>query len=522
MKARNLREWSLIEAAHLLNRAGFGGTPDEVRALHALGPEKAVDRLIAGVSVDKDPLPPPDWASEDAYKEQVREFMNMRRDTMAETGGPGGEGKEAEARKAGEARMKIQKLLRQNGLVQGVELTRWWMQRMLRGPHPLQEKMVLFWHGHFASSMEKVRVAYFMYRQNALFRELALGSFGELTKRIVRDPAMMTYLDIQQSRKQMPNENFAREVMELFALGEGHYSEDDIRAAARAFTGLRLDRASGRTSFSAYQHDGGEKTIFGRTGKFEPDDVVDLLLAQEACAPFLARKLLRFFVNDAPSDAEVAAFADVMRREDFHLGRSLRTLFLAEEFYGRKNIRAQIKSPIVFLIGLARQLELSDLPAMAVAGGMRDMGQVLFLPPNVAGWPGGPAWITTNTLFARYNLAGALARSGDPDFALYGGTNDAKLKAKPLAAKMAREVRGRVRRDWPKPDYARMVPADLRRDPAALVDALVLRLFQNPLRSEDRKAFLDFAAKEGEGGLTDLEVGRLVHLMMSTPLYQLT
>ena len=521
MKPRNLSEWKLTEAAHLLNRAGFGGSPQAIRDLHALGPDKAVEKLIAGEKPESDPLPPPAWANEEAYRRDAQEFMEMRRQVMEAERAAGSQDPEA-ARKQGEERMKMQRQMRQEAFQQGGELTRWWVRRMIRGPHPLQEKMVLFWHGHFASSMEKVRSAYFLYKQNDLFRTQALGSFGDLAKGIVRDPAMMVYLDIQQSRKQMPNENFAREVMELFTLGEGNYSEDDIRQAARAFTGLRLDRQNGKSSFAAFQHDNGEKTFFGKKGLFGPDDIIDILLQQEACPKFMARKFWRFFVNDGPTDEDVAQLAAVLRKENFHIGKTLRTLFLSEAFYDKRNIRAEIKSPVVFLVQLARQLEIDDLPLAVLAGSMREMGQQLFFPPNVAGWPGGAAWITTNTLFARYNVAGTLVRSNDPDFAVYGGPAMEKLKDKPKAAQAVKELRNRARRDWPKPDFAKLAPASLRQTPEKLVEDLAFRFYQSPLRAEDRSSFLEFVQKEATDGLTDLEVGKLVHLMLSTPNYQLS
>jgi uncharacterized protein (DUF1800 family) len=514
MKTRNLETWTLAEAAHLLNRAGFGGPPGEIRRVHALGPAAAVDWLLDGPAGDApDPLPPPAWANEAAYREEAGRFLAARREMFAEARGAG----EEEARRNAEARMKLNRMLREASRRQGVELTTWWFRRMVRGAHPLQEKMVLFWHGHFATSMEKVRAAYLMAKQNDLFRSHGLGPFAGLLKGVTRDPAMMNYLDLQLNRREKPNENFAREVMELFTLGEGNYSEDDIRAAARAFTGLRFDRATGRSSFVAFQHDGGDKTLFGETGRFGPDEVVGLLLEQPACATFLARKLWRYFVGDAPGDAQVAALAGVLRDNQFHIGRSLRALFLSEEFYAPGNIRAQIKAPVVFLAMLARQLELDDLPLAVLAAAMRDMGQVLFLPPNVAGWPGGAAWITTNTLFARYNVAGSVCRAGDPEFTLPGGNE----RRGAMNERLARRAGERLRRDWPKPDYAALAPPSLRGAPERLVDELVFRLFQHPLRPADRLAFLDYARNQAGGGIDDREVGRLVHLMMSTPHYQL-
>lgn len=526
MKARNRRDWTLTEAAHLLNRAAFGGPPEQIRALHAMGPEAAVDKILGGEKTATDPIPPPAWANEEAYAKQMSEFFALRR----EVGFPGRPGRgsdkemsKEEQRAQEQKRMKAQKLLRETSREQGVELTRWWFSRMVRGPHPAAEKMALFWHGHFASSMEKVRVAWFMFKQNQLFRDHALGDFGTLTKAIVRDPAMMIYLDLQQNSRKKPNENFAREVMELFTLGEGNYSETDIKEAARAFTGMRLDRGTGKVHEMRFQHDDGEKTFHGRTGNFGPDDIVAILLEQPACAEFMARKLWRYLVSDAPSQENVEAFAAVLREEKFHTGRSLRRLFLSEEFYRRDNIRAIIKSPAVYLAQMSRHFGMSSLPDALALGGMREMGQTLFLPPNVAGWPGGAAWINTNTLFTRYNIAGAIARGADPDYSITGLGNMNRPDSKNKAAgggKAFREMR--ARRLMPKPNYAAIAPLELRSDPEKLVDSLTFRFFQHPLRQEDREKFLSFARSESEGGLTDTEVGHLVHLMLSTPYYQLT
>jgi hypothetical protein len=237
----------------------------------------------------------------------------------------------------------------------------------------------------------------------------------------------------------------------------------------------------------------------------------------------MARKLWRYLVSDAPTDENVASFANVLREEKFHIGRSLRRLFLSEEFYRRDNIRALIKSPAVYLAQMCRHFGMSSIPEGLVLGGMREMGQTLFLPPNVAGWPGGAAWINTNTLFSRYNIAGAIARGGDPDYSITGLGNMNRLDGKNKAAgggKALREMR--ARRFMPKPDYAVIAPPGLRKDPEKLVDSLIFRFFQHPLRQEDREKFLSFARSEAEGGLTDTEIGHLVHLMLSTPYYQLT
>ncbi|MEM7387109.1 MAG: DUF1800 domain-containing protein, partial [Verrucomicrobiota bacterium] len=327
-------------------------------------------------------------------------------------------------------------------------------------------------------------------------------------------PAMMIYLDNDKNRRGKPNENFAREIMELFTLGEGQYSETDVKEAARAFTGYVVDRRLGQARFVPKMHDSGKKTILGKTGRFRDRGVVEVLLEQKACARFLSGKLLEFFAHENPDDETVEALADVLRASDYDVEPVMRALLLSEAFYSEKSIGTQIKSPVQFLVQMTRQLEMEALPMAIVAAGLSQMGQVLFRPPNVAGWDGGKSWINTNTLLNRYNVAGLVAK----------GAIDRSLTRSVLAGgdrRFLSKGMGQQMKTYKGPDYAGLFPGHERRDAEKLVDGLIHRFFQHPPKPEDRQRFVDYAKNQQMEGLTHLEMGELVHLMLSTPIYQL-
>src|ERR1700682_5741395 len=289
-----------------------------------------------------------------------------------------------------------------------LDLRRWWLERMMTGPAPLLEKMTLFWHGHFATSVQKVKDAYWMWLQNDTLRRNAFGNFATLVKKMSRDPAMMIYLDLQQSRKEHPNENWARELMELFTVGIGNYSEADIRESARAFTGYRIDMTTQQFRLAPPPTDARPKTFMGKTGNGSGDDIIDILMKQPACAQFLARKLWRFFAEDQPSAQIVDAVAARIREHNFETRPVLSEILSSREFYSDAAMRNQIKSPVQYLIQTTKLLS-TELPAAPVAqNAMRQMGQILFAPPNVKGWDGGKAWGSTSTLLFRYNFANYL------------------------------------------------------------------------------------------------------------------
>lgn len=496
--------WTLNEAAHLLNRAGFGGNPREIRALHAMGREKAVNSLI-GASDAPDAFPRPEWASVEQALADVRSFMDQRRELRQSLRGLSAE--EAERRRR-EAQQKLQQENRRHAL----EGQGWWFRRIVHTKAPLREKMALFWHDHFATSVQKVRQPVLMIEQNELFRRHAFGSFRELTQAIVEDPAMMLYLDTQNSRKGKPNENFAREVMELFTLGEGHYSEQDIREAARAFTGYQLNRLNGKVTHVRRQWDETDKTIFGKTGPFDGRDVVNLIFDQPRPAAFIAKKIWEFFVYDNPAEPAVASLAETLRKADYQIAPLLREIFLSKEFYSENAIRYQIKCPIQFITTMLKQLEIDNPPTGFPITAQQQLGQVLFMPPNVAGWDWGQAWINTNTLLTRYNLAGLLTKGVDEK----GAMSADRMRIPGMARAPKNPGRG-----WQGPDYEKIAPRPLRENPEQLVDSLIFRFFQGPLPDKARASFIEYATAKKGAVFTNKETAELCHLMLSTPYYQL-
>ncbi len=297
------------------------------------------------------------------------------------------------------------------------ELREWWFREMLTTPSPLTEKMTLFWHNHFATSQQKVRFTPLIYQQHVMLRRNALGNFGTMLRDIARDPAMLIYLDGANSRKEQPNENFAREVMELFTLGEGHYSERDIKEAARAFTGWSVDRDTGQFMFRRGIHDYGNKTVLGKSGNFDGDQVIDILLRKPETAQFVTRKLWREFISPAvgkPADeAQVARFADDFRDSGYNISKLMRAMLTSDAFYAADNRASLIKSPVEFVVGTMKQfdIETPNLRPFVLAAAL--LGQNVFAPPNVKGWPGGEAWINSATLLGRKQLIDRLFRNED-------------------------------------------------------------------------------------------------------------
>ena len=363
----------------LLSRSGFGAPPAQVAALAPLEREAAVDRILAGSRTEPANAPPP-WTAEALLHPPHKQLSEDEKKALRDT----------ETRR-------------------GLALRGWWLQEMATTPSPVTEKLTLFWHGHFVSGQSKVKSAQLMYRQNALLRREALGNFATLLHDIARDPAMLRYLDTAGSRKGEANENFAREVMELFTLGEGHYSEQDIREAARAFTGWQLDPASGEPVFRPRRHDDGAKTVLGRSGTLDGDAVLDTLLAQPATARFITRKLWLYLVSPTPDEATVNRLAAGFGR-DYQIKPLLRALLLTPAFW--QSSGQQVKSPVELTVGTVVTFGATVPDWQALAQFNRRMGQDLFDPPNVRGWPGGDAWINSDSLLLRKQFLDSLTRPG--------------------------------------------------------------------------------------------------------------
>ncbi len=370
-------------AAHLYRRAGFGAPSSQLDAAVKLGPQGTVKAL----------LKPDDTA---AFDKEMHQFAQV---TLA----------------ANNPEL----------------LAGWWLHRMRHSPAPLVEKMTFFWHGHFATSAAKIKEPELLLRQNEMLREHAHGDFGAMVRGIARDPAMLLYLDSATNRKVHPNENFAREVMELFCLGIGHYTERDIQELARCFTGWEIQY--GQFKFNQYQHDYGSKTVLGKSGKFDGDEGLAVILAQPATPEFICGKLARFLLtDDEPLSPElIAPLAKKFREADLHVAPVLEMLFTSELFYSEAIVGKKIRSPVELGVGLLRSLD-GTANMVQLGQRLRELGQVPLYPPNVKGWDGGRAWINSSTLLGRSNLVRAIVENPEARFA--GGSLSQSLEQHHLAS----------------------------------------------------------------------------------------
>ncbi len=485
--------WNYALAAHLLNRAGFGGTPVEIGRLADLGHEPAVSHLLDYEKIP-DPTPNPEWA-----RPNPGEIRKVR--DAARNGTP-------EEKKM--AQRELQRLFQRRML----ELRGWWLQRMATGPRPLQERMVLFWHGHFATSVDKVRNPYYMWRQNELFRRLATGNWLQLLTEAGKDPAMLVWLDQAQSRKEHPNENFAREVMELFTLGLGNYTEKDVTEGARALTGWSLDPNDQKFIYRPRFHDDGIKTFLGHTGNFDGDDVMQIIVSQPQAARFITAKLWNYFAGQMPSEDWNTQLAASLRANGNNFKPFLREMFRSEAFYSPDIVRNEVKSPVQWLVGSVRMLENELPPPILCWGMLRQLGQDLFAPPNVKGWDGGVTWITTNTLLARYNDARALVEGTVPPME----ADDFARKPGGAGGKKAMKVLKRIRLGGV--EVAKILSPEERADKAGIVSALEHRLFQSTLHTAQEQTLQEFL--DAKTKMSDEDILTTIRLMMSTPEYQVT
>ncbi len=481
-------------AQHLMSRAGFGGTPAQVRALADMGFDKAVDALVEYGGFAYDPVNPEDFDRDfirpqtDAERTELQRARREKDEAVVE----------AYQRRENEAKANDRRQL--------VEMKKWWLKRMIETPRPLEEKMTLFWHGHFATGFRTIEDSWHMFQQNQLFRSHATGNFSKLVLEVIRDPAMLRYLDNNQSRKGRPNENLARELLELFVLGEGSgYSEQDIKEGARALTGYTYE--DDEFTFKDDNHDGGPKTIFGQRGNWNGDEFARLALGRNAASEFLCGKLYRFFVNDGPDRAAadraaqqafVKKLAAQLRGAQYQLKPVLKTLFRSAHFYAPQNRAAVIKSPAQVVVQTIRQYRTPPRQLSALASALDLMGQDLFQPPNVKGWEGGRSWINTSTLFVRQNVAVYLLTGRRPD--VYDWENDDdRFDATPLVE--------HLRRDGAVP-------------PEAAIDYLLRISLASEPHTERRQALAQFLQERG-GPVDNDRILALLSLITALPEYQL-
>ena len=397
-------EWDASTVAHLVSRAGFGASQDEISRLQKRSPGTVIRRLMNGsafVGYDDtpfdhsgifepglDPFPPSRPATTMLAKQQGHAL--------------GVEVKASGNRPLQPVVNKFFYWLRASRL-ETDRVAYWWAREMLRTKHPLREKLALFWHGHFATNEDKVRDYRKMLKQIETLRALGLGNFRDLIIAMAQDPAMLVFLDAGVNTKDSPNENFAREIMELFTMGVGNYSERDVQEAARAFTGWNVDNLDFHVDLE--QHDTDEKRFLGHAGRFDGVEIIDLILAEEATANFIASKLYRHFVNEDLAREDEAQLGDVLRSCDYDIGEYLAVLFMSQDFYTTENIGSRIKGPVELVVSTYRQLGLQDIPGVpdfnVVSGAL---GQRLLHPPTVAGWSEGRSWITPSLMFERSNF----------------------------------------------------------------------------------------------------------------------
>lgn len=469
--------WNRVKAAHLLNRAGFAGTPEQITRLASMRFEAAVDELLNYEQTPEADFPEVDFSG---LREMYAALLRLRQGR-------------ADQRTLRELINQINRL----NTLKFQELRANWIGRMIRSVRPLLEKMVLFWHGFLVSGFPDTPVAEHMAIQLALFRRMATGNFKELLRAVSRDPAMLSYLDNNSNRKGRPNENYARELLELFTLGIGNYTEQDIKEAARAFTGWTV--AGNDFVFLRDRHDDGLKTFLGRTGNWDGGDIIDIIFEQPAAARFLPRRLWEFFAYLGPEESLVEELSGVFRRSNWEIKPVLRAIFQSEAFYSEKGLRAQIKSPAQLVVGAVR-LTGAEIPELGLARAMDLMGQVLLYPPNVGGWPKGQGWVNTATMLVRYNFSNLLV----------SGTMPGVGRQRPTAARVDHLI-----------DPSRV------RTAGDVIDQLVDRFIQAPLDGRRRWGLLRAFGTNREDTPIVLDprgqeqLRSAVHLIMSMPEFQL-
>jgi uncharacterized protein (DUF1800 family) len=431
--------WDRKLAAHLFRRAAFGATSAQLDDAVSQSPADVVQQIMRGSQEAGD------------FRQQSDELAG----TLLSTGKPR-------------------------------QLAAWWAYVLVHTPHPLLERMTLFWHGHFATSAEKVTDAALMLRQNRLLRQHALGDFRPLVQEISRDPAMLVYLDSATNRKGRPNENYARELMELFCLGEGNYSEKDVQELARCFTGWEI--RLGKFRFNRFQHDWGQKTLLGTTSAFEEGQSIDLILRQPSAAQFIAGKLFREFVCDepAPTPELLEPLAEEIREQQWEIGNVVQRILGSELFFSSHALGRKVRSPVDLAVGLLRSLE-GTTNTHQLVDDLRQNGQGLFFPPNVKGWDGGRTWINSSTILGRANMTGRLL--GDQKTRFRGGRLD---------------------------EYFARQGAEA---PEQVVDLLIGLLVAVPLPAAARERVIDICQKNPDraDGIADA-----IHALATLPEFQLS
>ena len=563
-------DWNRDFAAHLLERAGFGGTPDEIETLAEMTPAEAVARLVRFEGADASHLAP--FEHSGVHDPGLEPFPPSR-PAVTELAKEKGEALGIKVKPAGNRRLQpvVDKFFYwlRASVLETNRVTYWWANRMVASPRPLQEKTALFWHGHFAVNESKVRDYRKILGQLELFQQQGMGSFRDLMVAVARDPAMLAFLDAGVNVKGAPNENFAREIMELFTMGVGNYTEKDIREAARAFTGWNY--ADLKFVVNEEQHDDDEKIFLGKTGRFDGVEVIDIIMDQPVTAEFIAGKIYRFFVRQELSPDLQQRLGSVLRGANYEIAPLLETIFLSRDFYSPASVGTQIKSPVQLAVSTFRKLGLENIPGVPDFNSATGaLGQRLFAPPTVAGWAEGRNWVTPGLLLERGNFArdvlfpdinfippdrrngsgeirsvadrirqgmditsatmpsasgGMMAESNmladrDEDF----NTRYGSFRGWQLAIERVKPIP----RETAQVDLARMVLDENIESTAEVVDYLIRRFMRVAPSDDTRRMLVSFLDREL--GTSEIAVARtyleqplrlLLHLIMSQPEYQL-
>jgi uncharacterized protein (DUF1800 family) len=452
--------WTRAAAAHLLRRAGFGGTPAEIDSLFAHGHQAAVSYLVDYDAIDTS-----------AYEASLA--------------------------------------AKNYNLLKIVGLQQWFMDRMAFSPRPLEEKMTYFWNLHWTSGIAKVKGETLILNQNQTERRLAMGKFDDLVLAISQDPAMLVWLDNATNKVGRPNENYARELMELFALGIGHYTQTDVTEVARALTGWTVQNYNKATNYNdatfidkPQQHDGGSKTILGKTGNFDGTDAIGIILdltdsAGSVSGRFIGGRLWTFFAaNDAP-DYVVNELQSVYASSGRSIREVVRAIFLHDDFFADHTYKTWVRSPVEYAVASVRMLEATS-DFSSAANSLSGMGQVLFNPSDAKGWDWGTAWMNTGSLFSRATLSNTLTTNR--------GTNGTRFDPNALLAGHDASTADEV------------------------VDLLASRLNVDDVSSEIRASWIDYMNRNDDGSLgtwtntsanVDKKVRGVVHLMLTSPAFHL-
>ncbi|HYL39381.1 MAG TPA: DUF1800 domain-containing protein [Bryobacteraceae bacterium] len=562
-------DWNYDFAAHLLERAGFGGTPEEIQSLAKMTPGRAVARLVRFEGADSSHLAAFDHSG---IHDPGLEPFPPSRPAVTDQAKQAGQALGIKVKPAGNRR--LQPIVNEffywlrASVFETHRVAYWWANRMLTTPRPLEEKMALFWHGHFASNEGKVRDYRKLLQQLQLFQRQGTGSFRNLLIAVAQDPAMLVFLDAGVNVKGASNENFAREIMELFTMGVGHYTEKDIREAARAFTGWNCVDVN--FVINKDQHDDDEKTFLGKTGPFDGVDIINIILEQPATADFIAGKIYRFFVRQDLSPQLQAKLGSVLRDSNYEIAPLLEKIFLSRDFYSPASVGTEIKSPVELALTTYHKLGLTAIPGVpdfnSVTGAL---GQQLLSPPTVAGWNAGQSWVTPGLLLERANfardilfptisfippdrygsgdirnVADRIRRGMDISDATKPDAKSGDLAESNMAAdrdedfntrygsyrgwQMAIERVKAIPRDTARVNLSQMVMGANVKNTADAVDYLIRRFMRVPPSDASRKKLVAFL--DNELGTSDFAAAQtymedslrlVLHLIMSQPEYQL-